>query len=121
MLDVMERVSYFCVFELAGSATERPSTSRGRAAAVKHFEKMRDEKLETGKLSLKQMEPLVSFQWLLSNAAVAAMKKWVDDAVAEDMVASATVAVNKGRGKGSKGARKKTSGDARKMVMDCLK
>lgn len=122
MKDIMERVACFCVFDMPASAEQTPTVIRGRPAALKLHEKMKGARLaNNGKLTLKQMEPLVPFQWLLTDVAIAEMKVWADEAVQADMVASATAAVAKGRGKGGKGGRKKTSADARKKVLDCLK
>ena len=121
MRAVMESASLFCKHEEAGSAGAA-TIMYGKPAAHKLYESLKAKDTAGTAITLRDLSALVPFQWLVAGSVSEDLKKWTAKAAAKDLVAGAAEAIASSTGKlGSRGAgRKKTSSDARSLVLACL-
>ena len=118
MKNILAAAGRFCTYTRPQGSAQAGQQLRGSEAIQLHF---KDNQAHASgsedALSLADLQPLVTFGFLLSTKEQELAKGWADKVLKQDLDASATAAVARGAKGSGKSARRKTTADARAMVL----
>lgn len=127
MTAIMDAVGYFCRCAAPSDGESGSSADAilyGKAAAHRIYARLKAMAASETPITLAHMAPLVPFEWLVGGTVHDDLKRWTAAAAKADLLAGATAAVaapSAKHGAPRFGCRKKTTADARALVLSCLK
>jgi len=125
MKSVMEEVARFCSY--ADTEGGEKKVIFGKQAAEMYYKKLQARASAKEAITLQDLALLVPFQWLVGSGIADDIKAWSAQAAKADLLAGAAAAVASSSSSSSKSmgsratGRKKTTSDARSLVLACLK